>query len=525
MPTAVDLYSGVGGWSLGLRMAGIDVVSSYEWWNRANDTNLRNNGHKTECLDIRQLPSSSVPKVDLIVGSPPCTHFSLANRGGKGNIYEGLKDVEKFLEIVDAIKPRFWAMENVPRLATIMERELCQEGVLHRFAGLNPRIMVLDASEWGVPQRRQRCIAGNFDFDLLFSYRDGLPNRSLGDVISSLSSDPVQDPIYGTSLPQSRLLDHDPEDVLSPEEERINREMKTFHPVYNNMSFPDDPHRPSRTVTATCTRVSRESIVVCTEKGFRRLTVRERACLQSFPLNYQFYGDSHSQKLKMVGNAVPPLLSFYIAQAMLGTPVSNLLDPSSAISVFSIPSESPAKTKPDKPGCSYSAQRRFRSAIPHLRFKSGVRFELGNSFAGKSPEWRIKFFFGGSKKIGEVVLDDLLLKDIEKVKGVKSKIAKARKACDKVSETISGTSSSNLQHAWTHCEGGCLHPHSLVDAIGDAVGSMIAEDASGLSSEVVRGVMASMGNPPGWEKVVRNAPAVFTGLLVGCIVNGMLEKF
>jgi len=41
-------------------------------------------------------------------------------------------------------------MENVPRLATIMERELCQEGVLHRFAGLNPRIMVLDASEWGV---------------------------------------------------------------------------------------------------------------------------------------------------------------------------------------------------------------------------------------------------------------------------------------------------------------------------------------------------------------------------------------
>jgi DNA (cytosine-5)-methyltransferase 1 len=83
MPTAVDLYSGVGGWSLGLRMAGIDVVSSYEWWSKANETNLRNNGHKTECLDIRQLSPSSVPKVDLIVGSPPCTHFSLANRGGK----------------------------------------------------------------------------------------------------------------------------------------------------------------------------------------------------------------------------------------------------------------------------------------------------------------------------------------------------------------------------------------------------------------------------------------------------------
>ncbi|NDD53482.1 DNA (cytosine-5-)-methyltransferase [bacterium] len=522
MPSAVDLYSGVGGWSLGLRMAGIDVVSSYEWWDKANDTNLRNNGHKTECLDIRQLSPASVPKVDLIVGSPPCTHFSLANRGGKGNIYEGLKDVEKFLEIVDAIKPRFWAMENVPRLASIMERELCQGGVLHRFASLGPRIMVLDASEWGVPQRRQRCIAGNFDFDLLFSYRDGLPDRTLGDVISSLSSDPVRDPTYGKPVPS--VFDHEPEDVLSAEEERINREMKTFHPVYNNMSFPDDPGKPSRTVTATCTRVSRESIVVETEKGFRRLTVRERACLQSFPVGYQFYGESHSQKLKMVGNAVPPLLSFYIAQAMLGTAPADLPEPSVAIGAFSPPSDLPRRTRPDKPGCSYSAERRFRSAIPHLRFKSGVRFELGNSFSKKGAEWRIRFFFGGSKKIGEVVLDHSLLKDIEKVRGAKSKISKAIKACDKVSEIISNTSSSNLQHAWTHCEGGCVHPHSLVDAVGDAVGSLIAEDAPGLSSEAVRGVMSSMGNPPGWEKVVRNAPAVFAGLLVGCIVNGMLEK-
>lgn len=522
MPSAVDLYSGVGGWSLGLRMAGVDVVSSYEWWDKANETNLRNNGHRTESLDIRQMSPSSVPKVDLIVGSPPCTHFSLANRGGKGNIYEGLKDVEKFLEIVDAIKPRFWAMENVPRLASIMERELCQGGVLHRFAGLNPRIMVLDSSEWGVPQRRQRCIAGNFDFDLLFSYRDLLPNRTLGDVISSLSSDLVRDPTYGKSV--SILFDHEPEDVLSSEEERINREMKTFHPVYNNMSFPDDPRRPARTVTATCTRVSRESIVVETEKGFRRLTVRERACLQSFPVDYQFYGESHSQKLKMVGNAVPPLLSFYIAHAMLGTAPADLPEPSVAVGVFSPPSELPVRTRPDKPGCSYSAERRFRSAIPHLRFKSGVRFELGNSFSKKGAEWRIRFFFGGSKKIGEVILDDSLLKDIEKVKGAKSKIFKAKKTCEKVSEIISNTSASNLQHAWTHCEGGCVHPHSLVDAVGDAVGSLIAEDAPGLSSEVVRGVMKSMGNPPGWEKVVRNAPAVFAGLLVGCMVNVMLEK-
>jgi DNA (cytosine-5)-methyltransferase 1 len=169
---AVDLYSGVGGWSLGLSMAGIDIVASYDFWAKANLTNSKNNGHPATKVDIRSLDPGLVPSVDIVVGSPPCTHFSLANRGGNGNIYEGLKDVEKFLEIVDAVRPKFWAMENVPRLASIACKELDQGGILHRFCHLKPDFMVLDLSEWGVPQRRQRFLMGNLDFDVLLSYRN-----------------------------------------------------------------------------------------------------------------------------------------------------------------------------------------------------------------------------------------------------------------------------------------------------------------------------------------------------------------
>lgn len=120
---AIDLYSGVGGWSAGLRMAGISVVASYERSEHANITNARNNGHATHTVDLRALDLNTLPKdIDVVVGSPPCTQFSMSNRGGNGDISDGLKDIKVFLEVVDRLKPRFWAMENVPRVSNILAR-------------------------------------------------------------------------------------------------------------------------------------------------------------------------------------------------------------------------------------------------------------------------------------------------------------------------------------------------------------------------------------------------------------------
>ena len=88
---AIDLYSGVGGWSLGLKMAGVDVIQSYEWWSPAAETLINNLGGDVSIADIRTLPLSSIPlDIDIIVGSPPCTQFSYSNRGGSGDIYDGL---------------------------------------------------------------------------------------------------------------------------------------------------------------------------------------------------------------------------------------------------------------------------------------------------------------------------------------------------------------------------------------------------------------------------------------------------
>src|SRR3546814_2625378 len=144
---------------------------------------------------------------------------------------------------------------------------------------------------------------------LLVSYQANARPRLLGDVIRALKNDIVVDPIFGMAIPREDLIDHVEEDVLNSEEARINRSNKVTHTVYNATPFPDPLDRTVRTITATCTRVSRESIVIATgsERGeYRRLTLRERASLQGFPITFQFYGANYGQNPRMIGTAVPP---------------------------------------------------------------------------------------------------------------------------------------------------------------------------------------------------------------------------
>lgn len=527
---AIDLYSGIGGWSLGLEMAGIDVVASYEWWNKANRTNHKNNRHVATEIDIRQLRLEDIPKdIDIVVGSPPCTQFSFANRGGSGDIEDGLKDIAKFLAVVDHVRPKFWAMENVPRVASIIENEMQIGGRLEQFAHLKPTIQVIDTCEWGVPQRRQRCIAGNFDLGLLNAYKEHTTKRTLGDVIQALSEATVVDPNYGVEIASSDLEDHVIEEFLSPEEERMNREMKTFHPVYNNMAFPDPLNRTARTITATCTRVSRESVVIAAPEQkdrFRRLTVRERGCLQGFPITYQFFGDSYAQKLKMIGNAVPPLFTFYVAQAMLGIKADKLVAPSEGIKAFNPPDEAPAKTRPDSVGGSYTRTRRFRAAIPHLRFKSGVRFELANSFNKENPEWSVRFFFGNSKNIAELPLNDSLLKKLKAHKELKTILHSAMTSVSHVEHVLSSTDARTLQDVWTHSTEHRFHPYDVVDVIGQATEEVInmLSASEDVSKRIVAEILTAQGNPLGTDKVLKHSEAVLAGLLIGSSANGLFQS-
>src|SRR3546814_17129224 len=101
-------------------------------------------------------------------------------------------------------------------------------------------------ADYGLPQRRRRCIAGNFEISRLESYQANARPRLLGDVIRALKNDIVVDPIFGMAIPREDLIDHVEEDVLNSEEARINRSNKVTHTVYNAMPFPYPLDRTDR---------------------------------------------------------------------------------------------------------------------------------------------------------------------------------------------------------------------------------------------------------------------------------------
>ncbi len=520
--SAIDLYSGIGGWTIGLELAGVEVKRCYEWWERAVETYNQNLDKVAKVQDIRKLSRSGIDldTVDIVVGSPPCTQFSFSNRGGKGDIADGLKDIAKFLELVKALKPTFWAMENVPRVSKILARELEPGGQLTQYADLVKVNLVVDASEFGLPQRRKRMVAGDFPVELFLSYRTDTPELTLGDVVKALHVE-KRDPIYSNA--PGPYTEMETEEPLSRQETRLNRDAKRFHPVYNRMPFPDPLDKPARTVTALCTRVSRESIVVADSKNhgnFRRPSIRERASLQGFPATYQIFGSSYTEKLKMVGNAIPPVLTYFIANAMLRRkrnevrPLSTLSPPNRT------PTEQPPKTSPATQGRSFPESRRFRSAIPSLRFGSGMRFELVNDVSDAALGWKVDFYFGPSRAFERIRADQSTLTALRHMDAWTAISTEFAHGVDDVSGVLRNCDAASLQRAWNG-RGQGLGPFDVCDALGEWAARMTPPlamlDETQLSEMLFR-IVADPGNGSR-RKLIKNAASIISGFAVASWFN------
>ncbi|MGH2753643.1 MAG: DNA cytosine methyltransferase [Actinomycetota bacterium] len=525
-PRAIDLYSGVGGWALGLVLAGIEVAESFEWWDEAARTHGRNFNSPVRQMDIRSLDVKSLPPgLDFVVGSPPCTQFSYSNRGGNGDIADGLRDICKFLEVVAHAQPRYWVMENVPRVAQIIEQGIECRGKLRQFRDLFSDILVVDMAEFGLPQGRKRMLAGNFPADLLLSYRSGVPHRTLGDVLEALDGDPVIDPIYGLTFPRDGVSGLANEEPLDYEEARMNREAKQYHPVYNVMQFPDELDRPSRTVTALCTRVSRESIVIDSNDGFRRLSLRERACLQGFPISFQFHGKTYPSNIKMIGNAVPPLMTYYLAQALQERRSARAPSAARLKRSGHLRGDTAIEVIPEVSKKKYSAARPFRAAIPGLRFGSGTRVELNNNSSSGPPHWDTAFYFGSSKDFRKVLMDEELLTRLTALlrtaKVPQRPLREVRNGLVKWLEDIEWES---LQAVWCHVGRG-PHPFEVVDRLGEAAFELevvLADtDRSRIEDAVVAVLLDDLEIERGGKarKLRENASYIAAGLLVGSWFN------
>lgn len=177
-PKAIDLFCGCGGLTLGLKQAGFSVVGAVEIDSLAAETYREN--HKEVLIwetDIRKLDTQEVKSelglrkgwLDLLAGCPPCQGFSsMRTLNGSKDIKDEKNDlVFEFMRFVRALAPKTIMIENVPALAQDDRiKIICTE---LEDLGYYWSIRIINAADYGVPQRRQRMLLfagkkGSIDF-------------------------------------------------------------------------------------------------------------------------------------------------------------------------------------------------------------------------------------------------------------------------------------------------------------------------------------------------------------------------
>ncbi len=342
--TVLDLFCGAGGFSEGFRQMGFDVTHAVDNWNPALEAH-KVNQPETQVFkaDIASLDPKGFPRPDVLIGGPPCTEFSGSKKGGGGDFAKGMKLVLAYFRFVRTLKPRWWIMENVPRLLqTLPHRVRLQDMGIPEDGFFDiPRREVFNSADFGAPQKRLRLLSGSYPTPVQTHFEESTltldnllyePWVHMRKVVESFPNPIgriprgklVKDPNYQISLAAEQLEDHfmKPEDALMTKTDaERNRKQKVAHAYYGKMKFPDDLDRPSRTVMATQFNGSRETMVIAVKyKGeirYRKPTVRECASLQCYPITYKFPAKTVTTKYKLVGNSVPVKLSAALAKAII----------------------------------------------------------------------------------------------------------------------------------------------------------------------------------------------------------------
>jgi DNA (cytosine-5)-methyltransferase 1 len=528
--TAVDLFCGGGGLTEGFKQLDVDVEACLDIWGPAVETH-RKNHPETEVFqaDILEFNPMDLPKPDVLIGSPPCTEFSYANRGGHGDTALGMRFVLRFLRFVHDLSPKYWIMENVPRLAQTLPPRV----PLRRLGLTEPGFLeipvrrILNSADYGVPQKRLRLISGNFPLPQpthAWSEGNGIfselpawvPVKTvlehLPDPLGHAGRDgAVTDPCYQLQIPETDLTEHFFDTRLSPEEAEVNRKAKTDHSWYGRMSFPDPLDRPARTVMATQTGISRETLVIEVDSAegisYRRPTIRECASFQSFPITYQFWGSTAQTRYKVIGNAVPPLMAGALARAMLQR--EGLRIPTSPILTKTV-AERPSlvtlePTSRRRKGPTYPEGRKFRDHVPGSKGQ-GVRVDLANVVAASAGgegqlevTWEARLIVGSGKsvQITKITLPAALsllaawAHSADRVPHVERFLSELQKAIER-----HATDAENLQAAWSHrLARPRVTPPAILRAIGKLVDKHFPEAISqGLLVEIPREV-GDVGRP------------------------------
>ena len=355
---AIDIFSGCGGVSCGLTLAGFKVKAAVEIEDSAVDTYLgypplaqvnvlrgADGGDICKLKGEDILKAAGIKKEDiyLFAGCPPCQNFSRQNPNNVNKpLAERKKLLFEFLRIIEELEPPFILMEKVPGIKTDVNKDILDEFL----ARLRKKYVVVDSilnsADYGVPQIRKRFVLhavrtdihkelteAGFEFGLPKATHSGtgeeglFPWKTVREAIDDLppigAGETYEDPeghvhnhkcanLDDINIRRIRAIRANggsrvglPDDLVLKCHKKVGKDGKVFDghkDVYGIM----DADKPSPTMTGGC---------LCYSKGRyghyaqdRAISVREAARLQTFPDDFIF-GDSLTAAALQIGNAVP----------------------------------------------------------------------------------------------------------------------------------------------------------------------------------------------------------------------------
>ena len=347
-PTAIDLFCGAGGLSLGLKQAGFNLNLAVDNWTIAKQT-FSANFPEAVCIlaDLRTLQTTDLENASgpptLIAGGPPCQGFSSAGRRAPEDPRNTM--VGLFARLVAEAEPPFFLFENVEGFLTT-GRGSAVFTLLDPLleAGYQVHLRKVNAANYGVPQLRKRVIAigalrralsfpkpthsafGSPGAHLAATWLP--PTPTLEETIEDLETETlsrdshVREPLAGIELrrsialrPGQTMKDLPLELQHKSYHRRANRRVRDGTPTERRGGAPAGlrrlvPDEPSKAITGSAIN----EFLHPHAHGF--LTIRECARLQTFPDEFTFSG-SRRERASLIGNAVPPHLAKVIGQSLL----------------------------------------------------------------------------------------------------------------------------------------------------------------------------------------------------------------
>lgn len=361
---AVDLFCGCGGISKGLSLAGFEILAGVDIESKYLTTFSYNFGAKKGFkLDLSSLEPQdfmreigiSEGELDLLAGGPPCQGFS-KNVPRKHRYLDDSNNllIKKFLDYCEVLKPQMILMENVAEMKNGFQKIYTSE-IIDRLSekGYTVTEAVLNAADYGVPQRRRRTffLANRYGIKFDIPEQTHVQKDSQLNILSPQSHVVVWDAIG--DLP-SLIHGEQPEECQYSEypfsefqslmrgskntvKNHISRELKAkqyqrlsmLKPGQGLKDLPEDLQVKSG-YSGAYGRLTKEMIAPTITRwvfhpgsgrwghpvDIRTLSIREIARIQSFPDSFEFFG-TYTDQCGQLGNAVPPLLVEKITKSIV----------------------------------------------------------------------------------------------------------------------------------------------------------------------------------------------------------------